>query len=937
MSVRCRSSFFEAFLLSSFLFSLACGADAARPPDPIPGPAPTGYTIFDAAYYVMPQHLGEAVLGAMGNVNGDTRGRAPEGRYVQVRIAEVDPESGRPAIRVVWDFTKAPPEAFTGVYFSLNAQVDVLDSLDGKTTALRSLPDHVLDLDDLDAPLARPGRPKEAADKLCLRLRTASRVLLRLEIQSSHAAGTTRDLRRAFVLFDPASLGAEAKGGWRSGCFPLADFRQADPGRPFDRTRAKVVALVVVHDSLFPRIANPATGSLDLDEVWFDGPHRVTREVLLAKSDADFVEFLAFKAGVRLARLASPVPEIRGLAQDRDSFGNLVSVAAQGFLLASLPEFVRRGWMSRADAARMAFDGLDRLAKCPDSGGVPGPIATGYCKHHGIFYHFLGMDGKRKRNFDYPDSPDLDESRNGVERSVIDTGLLLAGAAVAQRFFDGAADPEPGIRAAAERLLAEADWRSVYSPVAGRMHMSWMPTETGIAPTPVTGWGFAWPDACAAADLAGYFASRPDGFPLELDYYTVEAVLADLLAAAAPLDHRPPNREWLHFVSCPSPCPGASCAPRCLGSSGAAFVYQFDRLLGLDTSRLVTNSGVNLGESQCAVLADAVKASAADLDLPGAHETPYQTYTANARNETLHPDFQPSRSDGGLAPYAWAGTLACDDPDSQATVLAALRRMIRDTPVFHSLIGLADVYYPRLLEPPSGARKNGAWVNHSSFGIDQGPVFLGLHRALCRLRNESCPLRLSGHPLFATALANAAGASTGWIEGEWTTIRPPAGGPSCALKAAPQEERCGPRFCEGPGKDAFPFRARLSGGRAAMLFGPGAEAVVDEVRISGAAVRGTLDYSLGWDTLYDQIRVEVFLDAETAPRTVLAALPSTHAALAPDCAPDGWNCTRTIAFDLGPVQPGSHQVRIRLAASPASWGFQIDRVRFEASNDRNHD
>jgi hypothetical protein len=449
--------------------------------------------------------------------------------------------------------------------------------------------------------------------------------------------------------------------------------------------------------SVVPQISNPGSGDLDIDEIWFTGPNMITREALLALSDAEFTKRLAFKAAVQLIHLASPTAAIRYLGQDRNSFADLISVASTGFILAGLPEAVSQGWLPRNQASAMAAQMLAKLVACPDSAGAVGSITAGYCKHRGIFYHFLGRDGARKRNFDYAKTT-KDESRNLVELSTIDTGILLAGAAVAESFFDGTTADEQNLRASTDALLAAADWRSLYSPNAGQLHMSWEPTERDIVPSATNAWGYAYADACAP--IIGYFASRPAatgtppcpsnvaGAPLNLDFYTAELNTSLVLAMGqADVNLRPPSRLWMNLTGCSNGL--------CLGSSGAMFVYQFDRLLGLDTKQMMLPTGQSIYDQSCQVHAAAIGDSWARLDLPDAYETPFagtsRDYVSNSLRGTLNACFTPT-NDRAIAPYAWAGSAVCTDAGAVPKIVSALRALVLLTPVYNPLTGLADRY-----------------------------------------------------------------------------------------------------------------------------------------------------------------------------------------------------------------------------------------------------
>lgn len=916
----------------------AGGPDSGRDADPSePGYLltkaawfPSGYTILHSSYYVVPDHLGSAVLGALGQINGSASSGpdASAPTYVTTSIAPFDPSRNASPVRVHWDFQGAP-EAFGGIYLSLNAQSEIMDSLDGVAVEKVPADEFVMNLNDLNAPLSFGAGPKESVDGFCARVRYqgSSDLTVKWEIKNPPQA----DDRSKVPLLSALST-VHPKADWQEVCLRLANLTQGDPSTAvFDPTRAKELTVVVLSSSVIPPVSNPGSGDLDIDEIWLTGPNLVSRDALLALSDAEFAKRLAFKAAVQLVHLASPTPAIRYLGQDRNSFADLVSVASTGFILAGLPEAVSQGWLPRETASAMAAQMLAKLASCPDSAHATGSIVSGYCKHRGIFYHFLGRDGARKRNFDYPNTAQ-DESRNLVELSTIDTGILLAGAAAAETFFDGSSADEQGLRASADSLIASADWRFLYSPNAGQLHMSWEPAERDIVPGAADGWGYAYADACAP--VVGYFASRPAsagtqscpgyaaGAPLNLDFYTAELNTSMALALGqANADLRPPSRLWMNIAGCAD--------GQCLGSSGAMFIYEFDRLLGLDTKQMLLPTGQSAYDQSCQVHSAAIAKSWGRLDLPDAYETPFEGttrgYVANSLAETLNACFSPD-SDRAIAPYAWAGSAACDSAAAVPKVIAALRALVRLTPAYNPLTGLADRYdedvgyAANVAEAahavlPAETRRQGPWVNYTAFGIDQGPILLGLALADCSLEGRACPPRLAGHPAFTAALANAACKDSGWIEGEWGTVVTTS--QSCAR--GEQQNRCGAYPCEAAAGDNFPMRASLSGGQAVQIFDSGTALKVPSVRAKGAATL-SLAYSLNWPAADAAgVVLKACWDSATANCSTITNLAPTSS----------WDVASSVDVILGDLVSacGPHDLYIVAETLPRSWGVQIDRIR----------
>ncbi len=127
-----------------------------------------------------------------------------------------------------------------------------------------------------------------------------------------------------------------------------------------------------------------------------------------------------------------------GLVVDSMSPDSPASIAATGFLLASLPVAVERAWMGRAEALSLALAAARFFRDAPQDG------ARGGTGHRGFFYHFLTQrTGRRAWK---------------SELSTIDTALLLAGLLCAAQYFDGEANGEPELRSAVTEVYERVEW-----------------------------------------------------------------------------------------------------------------------------------------------------------------------------------------------------------------------------------------------------------------------------------------------------------------------------------------------------------------------------------------------------------------------------------------------------------------------------------------------
>ena len=127
-----------------------------------------------------------------------------------------------------------------------------------------------------------------------------------------------------------------------------------------------------------------------------------------------------------------------GLVIDSTVPDSPASIAATGFLLASLPVAVERGWLGRAEALGLALAAVRFFRDAPQDGARDG------VGHRGFYYHFLDVETGRRAWTS--------------ELSTIDTAFLLAGALCAAEYFDGDDPGERDLRDGAQALYRRAEW-----------------------------------------------------------------------------------------------------------------------------------------------------------------------------------------------------------------------------------------------------------------------------------------------------------------------------------------------------------------------------------------------------------------------------------------------------------------------------------------------
>lgn len=470
------------------------------------------------------------------------------------------------------DFQGAANEAFAGYFASLFGLTDTLISLDGsglEPNGTTALPGYFLDFADLYrgfAPLA--GRSAELLE-LDVRLLSDDATTLRIELTDE--AGSKVFTRRPLL-----------PGGWQTLSLALpGDFEGFLPGglgvTTFDWGRVSVFSLIVERRNVGDGIQNPDRVELLLDNLQLvdtDGQYpdlaaaRDGAGNLLPDYETAFLDWVRATSSLYFLDFASTDPRTGGIIQDRGNFADLMTVGGVGFQLSAYVIAAERGYLDRADTAGRTLAILRALHDAPQ-----GPQRVGTAGHRGFFYHFLGIDGLRKQNFDFQATPDVDEALNTVELSTIDTALALAGVVTAGQYFQGSDATETEIRTLADALYARVDWPFMLEPGSCQFYLGWKPNELNEGPP------FDLPDGAGE----GHYSGRP-GEPQTVDYYTDEGLLIALLAMASPEPaHRVDRCVWNNMVRDRNGADFVKTYP------GTLFTYQFAPLW-LNTALLGTDN-----------------------------------------------------------------------------------------------------------------------------------------------------------------------------------------------------------------------------------------------------------------------------------------------------------------------------------------------------------
>jgi len=489
------------------------------------------------------------------------------------------PASG--SLRISFDFSGQPAEGpFAGFFASLFGLTDTKVSLDGSGEEPEEswyFPDYFLDTQDIYRDfLPWPDRSLEEL-QFDGRLESSEDVTLKIELRDEED-------------FDVFTRRTITNGGsqWQSIILSLpADFDDSVAGNgntaPFDWRRVSVLSFIVERKNVGAGVNNPITGEFLIDNLALtdsDGEYpdlELIRDPgngsLLPEYRDAFLDLVRATSFLYFLDFASTDERTGGITQDRSTFADLMSVGGVGFQLSSHVVGAERGYISRDDAAARTHSILQVLHDQPQGYDRVGTIG-----YKGFFYHFLGIDGLRKQNFDFQETEGIDESQCTVELSTIDTALAVAGVIAARQYFDQGTEIEQEIRSMADEIYARVDWNFMLEPVSDQFYLGWKPNEERDDTSGRCG-RFLINDADARGQYSSKFAEGEER-PATMDYYTDEGLLAALLAIASPdPEHRVDDSVFFSMIR---EAEGASFVKTYPGS---LFAYQFGSVW-LDTRAL---------------------------------------------------------------------------------------------------------------------------------------------------------------------------------------------------------------------------------------------------------------------------------------------------------------------------------------------------------------
>jgi hypothetical protein len=498
----------------------------------LPLPTKTGevFIIDDFNNKVTRNDLGFDYFG--GNTGATESASVDPTRKITTELLSPD-SNGSPggSLQIAFDFTGQTDTSFAGYFLSLFGLTDSKVSLDGSgVEPPNSTPFANYFLDTRDIYRDFLPLPDRSVDLLQFDMRLVAGGLVKLKIE-------LKDENGSFVFARREITGTE----WQTHSLALPnDFDRFTGNQPFDWRRVSVLSFIVERVNVADNVVNPTTGSFRIDNVRLQDSDGAYPDFNAAQDSAGglapqftnaFLDLVRATSSLYFLDFASTDARAGGIVQDRSTFADLLSVGGAGFQLTDYVISAERGYVTRENAAARTKAVLKVLHDAPQ-----GPDRVGKAGHKGFFYHFLGIDGRRKQNFDFAGTQQ-NESRKTVELSTIDTALVIAGALTARQYFNGNDPTETGIRMLADAIYERVDWPFMLNTTCGRnaekcnqFYLGWKPNETR------EGASFEIPDLNQEGQYSGTVAD-----PATLDVYTDESVLVSLLAVASPSHPVPPS------------------------------------------------------------------------------------------------------------------------------------------------------------------------------------------------------------------------------------------------------------------------------------------------------------------------------------------------------------------------------------------------------------
>ena len=401
-----------------------------------------------------------------------------------------------------------------------------------------------------------------------------------------------------------------------------------------------------------------------------------------------------------------------GLVRDNTRYGSSSSIAAVGLGLACYPVAVRRGYLTREEAAALSRTTLAFFAGSPQG---TQPDATGY---RGFYYHFLDARTGRRAH--------------GCELSTMDTAILLAGALTAAKFFDSNVAEEAEIRRLAGVLYRATDWAWALDGGLAIRH-GWTP-EDGFLPFRWEGYN----EALLLYVLALGSPSHPipeQSYPAWTASYEWKKVYGIEFLYGGPLFMHQLSHLWIDF---------RGIRDAYMAEKGIDYFENSRRATLVQQRYAERNPRRFRGYSR-----DIWGITASDGPGPAVRRIRrrvrrFEGYCA--RGVPHGPD------DGTLSPWAVIASL----PFAPEVVLSGFAAYLRTYPDMKARYGFLCSLNPTF---GAGGRTGGSWISKGYYGLDQGPVVLMIEN----FASEMTWTLIRRCPPFIDGLKRA-GFTGGWLE-----------------------------------------------------------------------------------------------------------------------------------------------------------------------------
>jgi len=172
---------------------------------------------------------------------------------------------------------------------------------------------------------------------------------------------------------------------------------------------------------------------------------------------------------------------ISGLARERNTSGDVVTMGGSGFGIMALVVAVNRQFITRAD-------GLARMQK------IVGFLKNTAPKFHGVFPHW--MNGVTGAVVPYSTQD------NGAD--LVETSFLMEGLLTARQYFNGATTDETNLRNDINTLWNNVEWSWFRQNNQNILYWNWSPDQGWAVNVPVRGWNEALMPYVLGASSATY-------------------------------------------------------------------------------------------------------------------------------------------------------------------------------------------------------------------------------------------------------------------------------------------------------------------------------------------------------------------------------------------------------------------------------------------------